>query len=213
MARCGMLLAEGPGGTLEEGGVCLPGTSVLLSAGFFNTWFPWRPAAAVHSGQGTSPRAGVLWTASQSSAADATLPRNGFPRTLQAASSCTGGADSQSSVGLEPPANCSAAQWTTAAPHPTGYGSQLCWGESFRVVAAPNTCYSSLQFLLFTGQSSIPPILSQLIFYIKLSLLKLCGIFVSWLDPNWDSSLLFKPLIKICWDRDKDKATQIFLIM
>lgn len=60
-------------------------------------------------------------------------------------------------------------------------------GSLLGVVAAPNTYYSSLQFfLLFTGQSSIPPILCHIwFFYIKLSLLKLCGIFVYWLDPDW----------------------------
>lgn len=120
------LLAEGPGGTLEEGGVCLPGTHMLFSAGFFNTWFPWHPAAAVHCGQQESPqqphRVVLLMQHSQRMASSKPprqlLPvqKGQIPRVLLAWF----------------PEFCSAAHRTIAAPHPTGYGSQLCWGEFVR---------------------------------------------------------------------------------
>lgn len=165
MARCGALLAEGPAGTLEEGGVCLPGTSVLLSAGFFNTWFPWHPAAAVHGGQQyrappqgqESPeqphRAVLLMQHSQRMASPEPsrqlLPvqEGPIPRVLLAWSP----------------------QPTALLPsepqlHPILQGMDLSsvGGSLLGVVAAPNTRYSSLQFLLFTGQSSIPPILCHI---------------------------------------------------
>lgn len=161
MAQCEAMLAEGTGGTLEEEGVDLPGTSMLSSAGFCNTWLLGYPAPAVSGGQwhrhilkGRS----LLNSLTEQGCWCNTSERMASLQPLQTASPGLGRADSQRVLLTQ---HVQPAVLLPSEPqlHPVQQGLSLSFagGVFLEVVAAPNTCSSSVLWRSSYSLLASPP--------------------------------------------------------
>lgn len=135
MVQCEAMLAEGTGRTLAEEGVGLPGTSMLSSAGFCNTWLLGCPVPAVHGGQWrmAPPQGQDPLEQPRNSAVDATLPNKWLPWNLsRQLLQYWRGQFPREYFSHSTPSQQLCCPVHPTAPLPTGPESQLCWGSLSR---------------------------------------------------------------------------------